>query len=193
MGRHLERPFDNVLYYEGPAYVTAQEEEQAALAEQKTKDTDGDELTDYDELYIYKTSPYLADSDSDGLDDKAEVFAGQDPNCPAGKECGAFFASADAAGSTLTATDLVEGIPGSTVTPPEAGLESEEQLVDFLNQMSANEIRSQLIAGGIPEETLNMIDDESLMQLFAQTLGQMEESGELSDLVDQVNAAQARE
>ena len=37
-------------------------------------DTDQDGLNDYEELYLYSTSPYLADTDSDGLDDAAELF-----------------------------------------------------------------------------------------------------------------------
>lgn len=52
------------------------------LEQAKTKDTDQDGLSDYDELYIYSTSPYLMDSDSDEITDKQEVDEGTDPNCP---------------------------------------------------------------------------------------------------------------
>src|SRR3989344_8466552 len=54
--------------------------------EQRTKDTDGDTLRDYDEINLYGTSPYLTDSDSDGLTDTAEVQSGTDPNCPQGQD-----------------------------------------------------------------------------------------------------------
>ena len=62
----------------GPFYVplaavrqsTAQYNELLAQNNQdlelRKKDTDRDGLNDYSELKIYKTSPYLADSDSDG-------------------------------------------------------------------------------------------------------------------------------
>src|SRR3989344_3458461 len=53
----------------------------ASAAELSVKDTDGDGLNDYDELYIYKTSPYLEDSDSDGVSDSAEIQKGTNPNC----------------------------------------------------------------------------------------------------------------
>ena len=53
----------------------------------KSSDTDGDGLWDYDELYQYNTSPYLADSDSDGYNDKEEIESGNDPNCLAGQIC----------------------------------------------------------------------------------------------------------
>lgn len=39
-----------------------------------TVDTDGDGLTDADEINIYKTNPYQADSDGDGLTDGEEVL-----------------------------------------------------------------------------------------------------------------------
>lgn len=55
--------------------------------ELRKKDTDRDGLNDYSELKIYKTSPYLADSDSDGLTDALEIAQGQDPNCPKGQQC----------------------------------------------------------------------------------------------------------
>lgn len=53
----------------------------------KQKDTDNDGLNDYDELYVYGTSPYLPDTDSDGFDDKREIDTNQDPNCPQGQNC----------------------------------------------------------------------------------------------------------
>src|SRR3989344_2262751 len=43
------------------------------------KDSDQDGLSDYDELYLYGTSPYLPDSDSDGVSDKREIATGADP------------------------------------------------------------------------------------------------------------------
>lgn len=54
----------------------------------KGKDTDRDGLSDYAELHIYKTSPYLADSDSDGIPDAIEIAQGTNPNCPTGQTCG---------------------------------------------------------------------------------------------------------
>jgi hypothetical protein len=45
-------------------------------------DTDGDGLSDYDEINIYHASPLLKDSDGDGFDDGFEVNAGFKPNLP---------------------------------------------------------------------------------------------------------------
>ena len=42
-------------------------------------DTDGDGLSDSEELFVYHTNPLQADTDGDGINDSAEVAAGTDP------------------------------------------------------------------------------------------------------------------
>ena len=44
------------------------------------KDTDGDGLNDNEEIYKYKTDPNKVNTDDDGFDDKEEVELGLDPN-----------------------------------------------------------------------------------------------------------------
>ncbi|MFZ2190058.1 MAG: hypothetical protein WAV48_04720, partial [Candidatus Magasanikiibacteriota bacterium] len=39
-------------------------------------DTDRDGINDWEELNFYETSPYLADTDSDGMEDKVEIDSG---------------------------------------------------------------------------------------------------------------------
>ena len=43
-------------------------------------DADGDGISDFDEVNLYKTNPALADSDNDGFTDGAEIISGFDPN-----------------------------------------------------------------------------------------------------------------
>ncbi len=43
------------------------------------RDSDRDGISDYDEERLYKTDPYVADSDRDGYTDGAEVLSGFDP------------------------------------------------------------------------------------------------------------------
>lgn len=53
------------------------------ITEEKNKlkniDSDNDGISDYDEIYIYKTNPNITDSDNDGLTDKEEINLGLKP------------------------------------------------------------------------------------------------------------------
>ena len=59
-------------------------------------DTDGDKLTDGEEVNIYHTDPLVTDSDDDGISDYEEVKIGKNPNSP------------DAGAVTQTATMDIE-------------------------------------------------------------------------------------
>lgn len=57
--------------------------EERSLGTDPTKtDTDGDELSDWDEVRVYRTNPLNADTDGDTYFDGAEVRNGYDPNGP---------------------------------------------------------------------------------------------------------------
>lgn len=62
----------------------------AELARLKDIDTDGDTLSDYDELYEVHSSPYLFSSAGDGISDGQKIKEGLDPNCPKGTTCPGF-------------------------------------------------------------------------------------------------------
>ena len=47
--------------------------------EKKYKDSDGDGLSDFDEINIFGSDPYNADSDGDGVEDGEAVLNGKDP------------------------------------------------------------------------------------------------------------------
>jgi len=83
-----------------------------SMAEMMLLDTDQDGLSDYEELYVFNTSPYLDDSDSDGLLDGAEVKNSTDPNCPQGQNCAATSEPSTDAEKLTQSTDLnIEGDP----------------------------------------------------------------------------------
>jgi len=46
------------------------------------EDADGDGIPSHDEIFVYGTSPRLADTDGDGIDDGVEVSRGSDPLDP---------------------------------------------------------------------------------------------------------------
>ncbi len=84
------------------------------MQQQQETDTDGDGISDWQELNVYHTSPYLADTDSDGVPDNIEIARGTDPNCPEGQTCSGSFVGTDFSTSTApTASDFV-GAPSST-------------------------------------------------------------------------------
>lgn len=51
----------------------------ARTQDKATQDSDGDGVTDFDEINIYKTDPHSADTDNDGSNDDLEILGGFDP------------------------------------------------------------------------------------------------------------------
>lgn len=134
----------------GASDISLNQAEQNQLNNLRFKDTDTDGLTDYDELYVYNTSPYLADSDSDGTNDNTEIAAGSDPNCN-GAEC---LQVRNGNQAVQTNTVPLAGVATSTSTP------------------SIAEIRQTLLNAGVAQETLNQIDDTTLLGLYQETLAE---------------------
>jgi len=121
------------------------------VAKLQGQDSDQDGLSDYDELYIYKTSPYLADTDSDGYDDKTEVTSGNDPNCAPNTKCQ----------PVILIQPNTENEPGSSPT--------------------AEQIRNLLRQAGISEADLAKYDDAELLKLYQEVSGEINVSGDTSD------------
>lgn len=150
----------------------------------KNTDTDGDELMDYDELYVFRTSPFLEDSDSDGFSDGQEVALNNDPNCPRGRTCRQAASGGSAAQPTASSGITAE--PG-TATPASPAPEEEiyQLIIDTfgdptkltaatittkLDAMSSAELRTFLTAMGVPESALAKADDATLKKLLGETL-----------------------
>lgn len=120
----------------------------------RLRDTDHDELSDFDELYVYGTSPYLYDTFGYGLSDK-EVVAKGLPLCPKGQECvtpansGEVIASADASSTAATlAAQLGEAPPDLTAL-----------LTDPV------QLRKLLTENGMDQATLKKVTDDQLIQM----------------------------
>lgn len=154
-------------------FKTADEQETEKQAVLRTKDTDHDGLVDYDELYVYRTSPYLADSDSDGYDDKKEIESGNDPSCPATQDCGR--------GSTATIITNPEGTntratqPTDIVSPLDQGFFSPPSASAGTLNLSAAQIRQLLVDSGIPKEQVDALDDQTVTDLYQQTFAQIQQ------------------
>lgn len=59
--------------------VTAEALARERVGEAITNDSDGDSVSDYDELYIFLTNPLNSDTDSDGTSDLDEITRGSNP------------------------------------------------------------------------------------------------------------------
>ncbi len=141
-------------------------------------DTDQDGLNDYEELEFYGTSPYLPDTDSDTIGDKAEIDAGTDPACPEGDSCAT--AAAVGGGATVPPAPLVstDGIDpvglvgsslgggGDTGAQSSASL-SQEEIQALIRDPEA--LRQLLLQSGkLSKEALDKIDDATLVAFAAQ-------------------------
>lgn len=135
----------------------------------KTKDSDSDGLSDWDELNTYKTSPYLEDSDSDGYLDKKEIETDNDPNCPMGQVC-------------VGTSDTEETVPESTVDSTSqtinnvlgAGATTDSSASFNNNANSGNidaaSLRKALLQAGIDQTLLDNASDEQLIEMYKSAL-----------------------
>jgi hypothetical protein len=132
-------------------------EEDAEAVELQNKDSDNDGLSDYDEINIYLTSPYLEDSDSDGQTDFEEIEDGTDPNC-VGVSC-----TGQGAGPSNSSVDNQSSIDDSV-----SDLDFDS--VMDLQQLTGGQIRALLIEQGVPEEMISQLSDNDLKDMFMRQL-----------------------
>lgn len=144
----------------GASSVALSQNDKNQLDSLHVKDTDGDSVTDYDELYVYNTSPYLADSDSDGTDDQKEIAAGTDPNC-SGLDCLQIRTNQP---TTVTTTN----------NPITANVSATSPYTNTGATPTVAEIRKILLNAGVSQQVLDQTDDATLMKLYQQTV---EETG----------------
>lgn len=134
-----------------------QQEESETL---KNRDTDGDGLSDYDELNIHKTSPYLKDTDSDTYDDATEIKSGHDPNCAIGKVCAPVIPTTP---ETESGTDSLRETEPDTVSALEQDLKK-------LESLTPAQVRELLKQKGFTDTDLADVDDEALQALYRESL-----------------------
>ena len=170
LGKNLEAPF--VVVSKGGEYLTSDKKKEAEALAMQSRDTDGDTLNDYDEIYVYKTSAYLADSDSDGFTDASELTSGNDPNCPTGKECGGAPVEV-AAGTGVTAEPptfdfgAAQGLLDNTT--PDTSVPQEE-----MGTLTASQLREMLLKNGADAAAIAKISDDDLLKMYADVLQELQ-------------------
>lgn len=139
----------------------------------KGKDTDRDGLSDYAEISIYKTSPYLADSDSDGIPDAIEIAQGTNPNCPTGQTCGGLV-NADVQPIRNVSSSYSNLLQQTQIRAVESGaqqfiLEAPDPSVVTARQARDLLVESQLI----PAEQLTGLSDADILLVYRATYAQV--------------------
>ncbi len=144
-------------------YLDAQNKATRVEEEQKTKDTDGDGISDWDELNVYHTSPYLVDSDSDGILDGVEAAQGTDPNCPKDRDCQLRLDVTGDRGTTSSAQALLG--TGAPIRPEVASSTFPSA------NMTPPEIRRFILSNHLATEAeVNALSDQSLVILYQRAL-----------------------
>ena len=139
-----------------------------SIEELKNADTDQDGLTDYEELYIYNTSPYLEDSDSDGQTDKQEIDSQTDPNCPKGQIC-----QSQPNINTNSSTNSGFGNV-SQFSLPTGQIDQSQLLNQIMNgQVSPDQLRQMLLESGLSADVVSQFDDQTLIEVYIETLEQI--------------------
>lgn len=144
---NMYRPF--ALNSSIPPFLREQVDTPDAL---RYRDTDIDGLNDFDELYVYNTSPYLADTDSDGINDKEEIEKGRNPLCDEAKNCDSTnLALNPGAVPTKTGQDALnnESNPGT--------------LEEYLSDPAR--LREILIASGLDKNLVDKFSDADLLKM----------------------------
>jgi hypothetical protein len=133
----------------------------------QNKDSDNDGLSDYDELYVYYTSPFLEDTDGDGINDAQEIKNGTDPNCPEGQMCNQsmVFSSSTVSGEIIT-PDMIQ-IDTSTPSASDSNMQNL-----LTGQSDPQVLRQMLLDSGMDKATLDKISDADLLKSYQDTLNQ---------------------
>ncbi|HPT08474.1 MAG TPA: hypothetical protein PLE28_02145 [bacterium] len=131
----------------------------------KSVDTDGDNISDWDELFTYGSSPYLEDTDGDDLSDYEEIFTYKtDPNCLEGQTCSGTLTQTEAQGENNTAEILDNyynvSSSSSDITASEvsAYLDSGDVDVSYLRELLLDE--------GFDKTELDKVSDEDLISVY---------------------------
>lgn len=160
----------NTIYGPFVVHSTTKDSDQSMYTDEESRlraiDTDHDGLSDYDEMYVYHTSAYLPDTDSDGIPDKVEIDRGTDPNCAEGTTC----ANADALATVSSSVKL--NIDSSAVSPVDQLGQSAAEASTTINvaeiAQDPKKLRAYILqTGKISAAQLDKIDDATLLKMAA--------------------------
>ena len=136
----------------------------STIANLRAQDTDGDGIND--ELNIYKTSPYLEDSDSDGFSDFEEIKNEKDPNCPSGRDC---YDVDPLANTTAEDEAEIDKEHLQETFEQEEG-SNLDQIPEGIEDIDANTLRALLLESGVEKSILDQLSDTDLLETLQEVL-----------------------
>ncbi len=181
----LKRNIISPLYGDSPNNTVATNQPTENEIDLRAKDTDSDGLNDWDELNLYKTSPYLADTDSDTFPDKQEIDSSNDPTCPQGQNCALTTQSANTEADTTFSNSSLENLlnvttsPTATISPTATPSTTTQQLSAeekkalqeaFGTDPKATDLRKFLLEAGMNQTTLDRLSDEQIVATFKEMM-----------------------
>jgi len=143
--------------------------------ELKNIDTDGDGISDWDELFVYGTSPYLEDTDGDTLSDYEEIFVYKtNVNCPEGQNCSNSLSQSEVQ-NTEPSDDFYNFLNSleTSVDQDINSTSSNSSLSENSENLDAQSLRQILIQSGIEEGDLQQISDDDLLKLYQEVLADL--------------------
>lgn len=156
---HVTAPFS--LLYEGEKVLDSAARADAQKTALMQADTDSDGLSDYDEMNIFNTSPYLDDSDGDKISDGNEIKVGTDPNC----------ASGDSECLKTTPDEVVKTPIPSIINTPAP--QSPEDPLTAASTLTPGQIRTLLVESGLNADDVAKLTDDEVVALHAAAIQQI--------------------
>jgi hypothetical protein len=192
---HITSPFriSNNVLKPAQELLARQSEKANELEASKTKDTDRDGLSDYSELYVYRTSPYLGDTDSDGIPDAIEIAQSSDPNCPAGTTCIQLDNQQPAGAASSTFSDLIDVTQFNADPNLPSEIKNAQQFIaqakdpSLLSPVQIREVLTQYSL--VSPESLQALSDDEVRAVYATTYARVLKIREAS--INNTNAGQS--
>lgn len=143
-------------------------------SESKDKDSDKDGLSDWEEVNMYLTSPYIEDTDGDGIDDGDEIVNSTDPNCPEGRDCESTLIDYYGENSLNRSLDEMQLIEENIYS--ELEVKNDEALENILSGgLDTDTLRELLISGGLEKDVVDAFSDQELLDLYTEVLQESQE------------------
>lgn len=141
-------------------------EDKAAVIENlnRTKDTDNDGLSDYDELNVYGTSPYLEDTDLDKVSDYDEMILGLDGKCE-GNAC------------------------SNIVTPTESNINFSSSATEELQNMTFEEFKNYLLESGYEKDYVASLTEVEFNEIKKNMINSDSNSKDANTIEDAKNTS----